>query len=658
MLVGCGAELVENPFGEFRAECEAALRGAFDAVYPRVSPSAISLEVPPNPRFGQLTSLLCFDLAKLVGLKPQEMAVRLAGAIDVDRYKLIRMVEGVQGYVNFHVDIPALAELTVESAAALDREYGMVKVEKPLRVIVEHTSANPIHPLHVGQARNPVLGDALARMLTARGHRVKRHFYVNDAGRQTAVVAYGYSKLKKPRLEGKPDHFIGTVYAITSCILEIERLKREVKEARLRGDLEEAARLQRALDGWVSDAARMEERAPELFQELLEGIKEDERPESRVDELIKRYEDGEPDAVKLVRRVCELCLDGMRRTLESMGITFDSWDWESDLIWSGVVSETLNRLMRTPYVVRAGGVLEFDANRVADDLNLRDKLGVSDKYEIPPLTLTRADGTTLYTTRDIAYTLKKFGDADKVINVIGMEQSLAQLQLKLALYALGHEREADNLVHFAYNLVRLPGYRMSSRRGRYIALDKVLEEAVARAYEEVPKHSPGLSEEERRDVSVKVGVGAVKYAMVVVDPQKPVTFTWDRVLNFETNSAPYIQYTHARACSILRRASEMGRRAERPDYSLLKHELERDLVVLVSRFPEVFVEAADNLRPSLIATYANTLSEKFNSFYATLPVLNAEPAELGDARLRLVDATRITLRNALNLLGIDAPERM
>ena len=242
--------------------------------------------------------------------------------------------------------------------------------------------------------------------------------------------------------------------------------------------------------------------------------------------------------------------------------------------------------------------------------------------------------------------------------MIGVEQSLAQLQLRLALYALGYEKQADNLIHFAYNLVRLPGHRMSSRRGRYISLDDVLDDAIARAREEVPKHSPGLSDEQYDAIAEVVGIGAVKYAMVMVDPQKPVTFTWDRVLNFETNSAPYIQYSHARACSILRRADGLGVRAENPDFSLLGHDLERELVVFVARFPEVFVEAADKLRPSLLASYANALADRFNSFYASLSVLRAEPVGLRDARLMLVDAVRVVLRNSLNLLGIEAPERM
>ncbi len=299
--------------------------------------------------------------------------------------------------------------------------------------------------------------------------------------------------------------------------------------------------------------------------------------------------------------------------------------------------------------------MEFDAEKVVSTLGLKAKLGLKEDYEVPPLTLVRADGTTLYTTRDVAYTLWKFDRADRVVNVIGMEQSLAQLQLKIALHALGYGKFADNFVHFAYNLITLPGYKMSSRRGRYITFDEVLDEAVERAYEEVSKRSPQLTETEKREIANFVGIGAVRYTLVDVDPSKPVIFTWDRVLNFETNSAPYVQYTHARACSILRKAA---RKPDRADFGLLKEKLERELVLAVASFPDTFVEATEYLKPNLIADFANALADKFNTFYNALPVIKAESRELSDARIALTDAVRIVLHNALNLIGVVAPEKM
>lgn len=646
----------ENPFAEFRKECEALLRDAFNKISVGAIPMQLSFERPPVLHFGQLASSICFELAKQVGERPLALAERLAKTMDKSKFSLVKDVAADGGgYINFHADFAKLSTLTIESVRQLDTAYGFVKTDKPLKVIVEHTSVNPLHPIHIGQARNPMLGDAVARMFAYRGHKVSRHYYVDDVGRQTAVIAYGYEKLGRPKPAEKPDHFIGKIYTITSCLVEINRLKRELELAKAFSTEYEIVKINRELDDWMSVAFELREKYPELFDMLLEKISGDKDPERRVNELNKAYEVGNEGAKQLIRGVCELCLEGFRETLSRAGVSYDSWDWESDFVWSGRVTEVLQRLKQMPYVFVIGGVLEFDAGKVVKALNLWDKLGLRKDYVVPSLTLMRADGTTLYTTRDIAYTVWKFEKADKCINVIGMEQSLAQTQLKIALYALGYGQHADKLIHFAYNLVTLPGYKMSSRRGRYITLDEVMEEAVRRAYEEVSKRSPQLPEEEKRKVAEFVGIGAVRYALVEVDPSKPVEFNWDRVLNFEKNSAPYIQYSHARACSILRKAS---RKPEKPSYDLLKEKLEHELVLALANFPEVFIEATEMLKPNFIADFANALADKFNTFYNAFPVIKAEPRELSNARLALVDAVRIVLRNALKLLGIVAPEKM
>jgi arginyl-tRNA synthetase len=559
------------------------------------------------------------------------------------------------GYVNFHVNFEKFADLTFSAASELDADYGFVKTKKPAKTILEHTSVNPLHPIHIGQARNPILGDALARLLSSRGHNVSRHYYIDDVGRQSSVIAYGYDKLGRPKPSDKPDHFIGRIYTITSCLVEINRLKRELERLRILSDDEATSKINRDLDEWVSIAAELEQRFPILFEELSAQIGKDEDPEREVNVLNKAYEAGNEGAKQLCRSVSEMCLEGFRQTLRRIGVTYDSWDWESDLVWGGKVDAVFEKLKKSAYVYAEAGVLEFDADKVSVDKKLKAKLGLREDYEVPPLTLVRADGTTLYTTRDVAYTLWKFERAERVVNVIGMEQNLAQLQLKFALYALGYDMFADNLMHFAYNLVSLPGYKMSSRRGRYITFDEVMDEAVKRAFEEVSKRSPELSDEEKHDIADFVGIGAVRYALVGVDSTKPVVFTWERVLNFESNSAPYLQYTHARAYSILRKAD---RRPEKPDYSLLNETLEHELILAVGKFPDTFIGAADFLKPSAIADFANSLADKFNAFYNAFPVIKAEPRGLADARLALTDAVRIVLRNALNLIGIVAPEKM
>jgi len=583
------------------------------------------------------------------------LAAQLVKAVGNPKLSLLENVTAAGGYVNFHVNFPKFITVTLESIRQLDSAYGFVKTENPAKIIVEHTSVNPLHPIHIGQARNPMIGDALARILTCRGHKVSRHYYIDDVGRQSSVVAYGYAKLGEPEPDEKPDHFVGKIYTITSCLVELNRLRRELELAKAVSPSDEVVKLNKQIDEWMSIAAELEEKFPALFEKLLAKIGEAKNPEEEINRLNRAYEDGDAEAKRLIRKVSEMCLSGFRETQKRVAICYDSWDWESDFVWSSQVSEVLQKLKTSPFVYSEGGVLEFDAEKVVRVFSLKAKLGLREDYEVPPLTLVRADGTTLYTTRDVAYTLWKFGRAERVVNVIGMEQSLAQLQLKIALYALGYGSYADNFVHFAYNLVTLPGYKMSSRRGRYITFDEVLNEAVERAYEEVSKRSPSLSENEKRDIADFVGLGAVRYALVDVDPSKPVVFTWDRVLNFETNSAPYVQYTHARACSILRKAA---REPENADYALLKEKLERELVLTLASFPDAFVEATEYLKPNMISGFANALADKFNTFYNALPVIKAETKELSDARLALTDAIRIVLHNALTLIGVVAPEKM
>jgi arginyl-tRNA synthetase len=588
--------------------------------------------------------------------KPIAIAQQLTEAIDKSSFSLVEKVTAAgTGYINFHANFDKFSALTLNSIRKLDQKYGLIRTQNPLRIIVEHTSVNPLHPIHIGQARNPLLGDVLARLLQARGNTIARHYYVDDVGRQSSVIAYGYEKLGKPEPDEKSDHFIGKIYTVTSCLVEINRLKRELQQAKRVSAEEEIKKINTELDEWVSIAAELQSKHTTLFDKLLDKINEDDNPEMVISKLNKAYEQGNPKAKKNVRDVTELCLEGFRQTLGRIGVQYDSWDWESDFVWQSRVTKALHELQASPFTHKVKDISEFDAEKAVKTLDLRAKLGLKEEHEIPTLTLVRSDGTTLYTTRDLAYTLWKFERAKRVINVIGSEQTLAQLQLRIALYALGYTEYGDNLVHYAYSLVSLPGYKMSSRRGRYVTFDEVMDEAVKRSYEEVSKRSPELTEQEKQDIANFVGIGAVRYALIEIDSSKPVMFTWDRVLNFEKNSAPYIQYTHARASSILRKAA---RQPENPLYELLKERIEREILLTLAALPDTFIEASEYLKPNTIAEYANGLADKFNTFYNAFRVIGAEPPELSDARLALTQSVAIVLRNALNLIGIRAPEKM
>lgn len=650
-----------DPWGKFRGECTEAIRVAFQRSFPEFQLEAIALEKPPSKDLGELSSSICLSASKKLGLNPREVASRVVQAIGLykreagSRILFLKAAEvGGAGYINLYADKEHLFDAVIKTALKLDREWGFLKTDRPIRIIVEHTSVNPIHPIEISHSRGTFLGDSLARILSIRGHKVSRHYYVDDLGRQTAIIAYGYDKLGRPKPTSKPDHFIGDIYAITSCILEIRRLKARIKEAKDKGDEGELMRLQMELDDWIAAAEDLRSRQKEIFERILTEVDRDSNPDEVIKELSKKYEEGDEEVKGLIRGVTDLCLEGFKETLSRVGVEFDSWDWESELAWSSRVEGVLRRLRESPYAKLVSGALELDIGAAVEDLGLRSLLGIPQSYQLPSVTLTTSFGTSLYPARDIAYSLRKFELADRVINVIGL-QVHPQLQLRVALCILGRRDLAERQTHFVHGYVRFPMYRMSSRRGRYITLDQVLEEAVTKAIIEVMKRSPELSEEEKRKISEIVGLGAVKYAMISTEPKKDLVFTWERVLDFERNSAPFIQYAHARASNILKKDDVADRIV---NVSLLTNPLEHDLLLRIAQFPELFVRVSETLEAHLIAEYANDLASAFNAFYDHLPVLRAEPRELRDARLALVKAFKITLRNALSLLGIEAPERM
>ncbi len=647
-----------SPFESLRAECARALEAALNEGGMLPAGEWIRLAVPSDASLGDL-SFSTFGIAKAARQDPRAIASRLAGSIAGKEKALISRAEAAGGgYVNFFIDLGRFAELTMAAVSEGGASYGRLAPDGE-RVIVEHTSVNPIHPIHIGGARNSIIGDCLARILEASGKDVKRHFYVDDVGLQVAQTSYGYSKVGAvPRGKGavKGDHFIGFIYATTSCAMNIKRLKAEVAKLKAEGKDEDALKGIKELDDWASAANDLRAKDGPVFDRVFDAVSSSPDPEGETAGLLQRYEGKEVKAVELVRGLCETAISGFKESLDRVGVAFDSWDWESELAsWSGEAEKAVRMLSETEFTKVEEGTTLLDSEKVVTRFGLKEKYSV--RQEVPPLTLKRSDGTTLYTTRDLAYTLWKFGRADRVINVISIEQKLPQLQLKLALYALGRGDIADRLVHFSYELVHLPGYKMSGRRGRYVAFDDVLNEAVERAYREVSTKSPHLSEEERRKISEVVGIGSVRYALIAVASNKPITFTWDRVLNFELNSAPFIQYAHARACNILAKVGAEWSRGER-NYAALASKYEKDLVVKLAVFPDLVADAGRNLRPEAVADYANDLASKFNHFYDNVPVLKTESPPARNARLQLVESVKTVLENALAIIGIEAPSRM
>jgi arginyl-tRNA synthetase len=534
-----------------------------------------------------------------------------------------------------------------------NENYGLVPVTNPIRVCVEHTSSNPAGPVTMATARNSILGDALARLCTVRGHSVIRRFYVDDVGRQVSILAYGYNLLYRPEPEGKADHWFGRLYACTNCAVQIETTKRKLKTIPP-DQSDERTKLQTNLDEWVGIAAELEALDKELLGKLVKMVQLENDPERAIQELGRKYEQNDKEATHLIRGIVERCLEGIKTSLQEIGIVFDKWDWESQLLWDGLVKKTLDRLTQLPFTKPESDSFVLDANAIVEAYSLREQFGLSPNYEVPSLTLVRSDGTTLYSTRDVAYSLVKFKDSDRVINVIASEQTLPQLQIRLALYALGEKGAALNMVHYAYGLVELPGVKMSKRRAHFITLDEVVEQAKGRVDQTLTERKQEIGSEESQNIIRDIAYGAIKFAMLGVNSAKNLMFTWDRVLSLERNSAPFINYAYTRGGSILRK---MGKTPYKPDCSLLTHPLEHILLFKIAQLPDVFCEAADQLKPEELATYASAIAEKFHEYYEKVDVIHADE-QVKNARAALVASIQIVLRNSMELLGIKLSERM
>lgn len=612
-----------NPWKKFRTDTLRVLRKACSELGWPSKELESTLEEPTDPELGDLASTVCFELAKKLKKPPTELSQELAKAVKPSG--LVASAKATGGYVNFRVDLPKLATLTLKAIEREGKKYGHLRVGSGKKVVIEHTSVNPTKPLHIGHGRNAIIGDTTARILRALGYETEVQNYINDMGLQVAETLFAYRKTKR-KSRDKFDHVLGKLY------VEIHR--------------------------HLGSEPKLEEKVREILAEL---------------------ERGKSKTSQEARKLSERCVRSNLKTSDRLNVSYDLLVWESDIARSGMLKETLDRLRRTPYLIEGRGKHEG-----ALVLSLK-KFGLADKV------LVRSDGTAVYTARDIAYQLwkfgrvkaklnfkhhskrpdgtqtfttsprgrpnKKLGGANKTINVIGAEQQFPQRVVFLGLKALDLGQEYENSHHLAYEHVRLPTGRFEGRLGTWIgySVDEVIDEAVSRAKVEVEKRNPDASERFKRRAAEIVGVGAVRYALAQVSPEKEVVFKWEEALNFERNSGPAVQYSHARACSILRKATQHGGRHTSDIFKLPE---EQQLIKKLAKLPEIVRAAGEQLQPHLPATYAAELALLFNKFYEVAPVIKAESRGLRAARLRLVNCVRIALRNSLELLGIKAPERM
>ncbi len=355
-----------------------------------------------------------------------------------------------------------------------------------------------------------------------------------------------------------------------------------------------------------------------------------ESPE-QVNTLMQLVENGEPATVKKFRREVSRCLDGFKVTLKDLNVAHDRFVWESDFIRNGNTERIINKLKRLPQA--------RDEETLALDLS---EFGFGNKYVI-----RRSDGTSVYAARDLAFHAWKAANFDRIIDVLGADHKLIGAQLQCTMKLIGEK--VPEIVFFEF--VSLPEGSMSTRAGKFVSADDLITEIRKRAFDEVTVRRPELDEETRRSIARSVGLAAIRYDIVKVSPEKSTVFDWKEALDFERQSGPYIQYAHARACSILEKAGTFAECFE------LETEQEIALAKKIARFPTVIESVVTELRPHILAIYARELADTFNTFYHFEPVLKSE-GKVRDRRLTLVKAVQNTLKESLQTLGIDAIHTM
>ena len=584
-------------FRQFRDSVAGALTEALESL--ELPSDDLGIEEPPEDLPATLASSVAFRLASEVGAAPPQVAQTVADAIEPDGVDYLAAVDTQGPYINFHTNDAYLAE-TLEAAQA--DSYGRLE-DQETSVVVEHTSANPTGPVHVGRARNPIVGDAVANLLDFAGYDVDRHYYVNDAGRQMAVFTWAYETFDEDALEGEPAR---------------DRIEYDLVRYYRKGN------------------------------HFLENADPDEveAAEAEITSILQGLEAGEQAAYERVGTVVDQVLGGMKDCLARLPAEFDEFVKETRFMRDGSTTEIADQLKASDYAVYEEDAWQLDLSAHGFEKNL---------------VFLRSDGTSLYTTRDLAHHEWKFDNYDRAVTVLGEDHKLQAGQLQAALEILGND--TDRLDDVIYSYVNLPEGKMSTRRGTGVMLDDLLDESIDRAREEVESRlddrirNDDLNEDDIERIAHQVGIGAVRYDIVSKQPTKAITFEWDRALDFEAQSAPYVQYVHARCCGILDESDAVPELAA-IDPSVLSDPAAIDLLRTIARLPAIVEEAAEEHKPHVVATYTREFAEAFNRFYRECPVLSADEPAVRDARLALVSASKHTVANALSIIGVAAPESM
>jgi len=567
---------------------------------------------------GNLT-LVVFPFLKLSKLKPEDTAQQLGDYL-AKHCKVVQSFNVVKGFLN--LTIAPAAWISLLNRIDSEPRFGekAVNEQSPL-VMVEYSSPNTNKPLHLGHVRNNLLGWSLAQIMEANGNRVVKTNIVNDRGIHICKSMLAWKKWGNgatPESTGKKgDHLIGDYYVAF--------------DQHYRAELAELTAKFKA-EGMTDEEA--EKRAKEESPLMKEAH-----------DMLVRWEQGDEEVRALWKKMNDWVYQGFDETYRAMGVGFDKIYYESETYLEGK-AKVEEGLAKGLFFRKPDGSVWADLSNEGLDQKL----------------LLRADGTSVYMTQDIGTADLRFKDypIDKMIYVVGNEQNYHFQVLSILLDRLGF-KWGKELVHFSYGMVELPNGKMKSREGTVVDADDLMEEMVSaarRTSEELGKFAD-MTENERNEIARIVGMGALKYFILKVDARKNMLFNPEESIDFNGNTGPFIQYTYARIRSIMRKAEAEGivLPSVLPD-TLPLNEKEVQLIQKLNSFEAVVEQAGKDYSPSGIANYCYELTKDFNQFYHDYSILNAESGEAKTLRLALAKNVAKTIKNGMQLLGIEVPERM